>query len=112
MARPKKEIKELKAIRVNLRFTVDNYLKLLESAKTIGMSLPDYIRNRALKIPIRNQMVAPINRQLFIELCRIGNNINQLAKKSNSGIMNSAQIKTELKQLRLLLAELKKAILR
>ena len=46
MARPKKDIGELKAIRVNVRMTVAEYLILSKNASTLGITIPDYIRKR------------------------------------------------------------------
>ena len=44
MARPKKKIQDLKAIRVNVRMTVSEYLTVSENAETLGIAIPDFIR--------------------------------------------------------------------
>ena len=47
MARPKKKIQDLKAIRVNVRMTVSEYLTVSENASTLGVSIPDFEARRS-----------------------------------------------------------------
>lgn len=83
MARPKSSIENLKLFQINIRVTLNEQIKLEESAKVYGISLVEYIRRKALQSQLPKSKVTSINRALFIELSRIGNNVNQLTKKVN-----------------------------
>jgi len=100
MARPKKELKALKAIRVNVRMTVDEYLILTHNAKTLGITIPEYIRKKVTGKVLPKTKITPHNRELFVQLSRIGNNINQLAKNSNIGIKNPIYLNEQLLELK------------
>ena len=110
MARPKKDIESLKAIRVNVRMTVNEYLIVSGNAAALGMGIPDYIRKKVTGRPLPRTKVTPEDRRLFIELSRIGNNINQLTKKSHLGIHAPKNLYSHLRELQHLLQELKSKI--
>jgi hypothetical protein len=107
MARPKKDIQALKAIKLNLRFTVNEYLIVCNNADTLGVSIPDYLRKKATGKALPRTKISPDNRKLFIELCRIGNNLNQITKKAHLGGFNPKNLNAQLKMLRQTLAEIK-----
>ncbi len=88
MARPKKNIQDLKAIRLNVRMTVKEYLIVAENAETLGITIPDFIRMKTTGRALPRKRIAPEDRKLFIALGRIGNNINQLTKKVHLGMRN------------------------
>ncbi len=100
MARPKKDIQSLKAIRINVRMTVNEYLIVSDSAYSLGIGIPDYIRKKATGKALPRTKVVPENRKLFIELSRIGNNINQLAKRANIGIKDPRNLHEQLMELK------------
>lgn len=83
MARPKSSIETLKVLQINLRFTLTEQLLLEETARIYGISVVNYIRRRALKRQLPKFQMTGIDRELLIELSRIGNNINQLTRKVN-----------------------------
>lgn len=83
MARPKSSLEALKVLQVNVRFTLAEQLLLEETAKIYGISVVNYIRIRALKQQLPKFQMTGIDREILIELSRIGNNINQLTKKAN-----------------------------
>lgn len=62
-----------------LRLTVKEKEKLISLAKEHDMSLSSYLRNMAFK----GSVVTKTDIQTVIELKRIGNNINQIAKQIN-----------------------------
>jgi hypothetical protein len=65
---------------------------------TAGMKLGEYIRAAALKQKIPRS-VPKINREIYIELIRIGNNINQLARVANVGIKRGDRLNLEMSKL-------------
>lgn len=110
MARPKKDIESLKAIRVNVRMTVNEYLIVSGNAATLGMGIPDYIRKKVTGRPLPRTKVTPEDRRLFVELSRVGNNINQLTKNSHLRMHSPKILFRQLAELRHLLQELKSNI--
>nr|WP_299214975.1 plasmid mobilization relaxosome protein MobC [uncultured Allomuricauda sp.] len=110
MARPKKDIHELKAIRVNIRMTVDEYLILSDNAKTVGITIPDYIRRRVTGRVLPRKRISPEDRQLFVELSRIGNNVNQLTKKIHLGMNDRGNLHEQLMELKNVLNAIKSNI--
>ena len=110
MARPKKNIESLKAIRVNLRLTVNEYLIVSGTAATLGIAIPDYIRKKISGKPLPRTRITPENRQLFVELSRLGNNINQLTRNSHLRMHAPKSLFYQLEELRSVLQELKSEI--
>jgi|SRR6056297_628162 len=110
MARPKKDIESLKAIRVNVRMTVNEYLIVSGNAATLGMGIPDYIRKKLTSRPLPRKKITPENRQLFVELSRIGNNINQLTRNSHLKMHAPEILLLQLEGLKRVLRELKSDI--
>lgn len=110
MARPKKDIESLRAIRVNVRMTVNEYLIVSGNAATLGMGIPDYVRKKVTGRPLPRTRITPENRQLFVELSRIGNNINQLTRNSHLRMHSPESLLFQLEELRRVLSELKSDI--
>lgn len=110
MARPKKKIHDLKAIRVNVRMTVSEYLTVSENASTLGVSIPDFIRLKTTGRVLPRKGITSVDRKLFVEMCRIGNNINQLTKKVHLGVNNPSQLSSLLLELQSTLDILKSNI--
>lgn len=107
MARPKKEIGELKAIHVSFRTTLDNYLIVAHNAESCGLSVADYIRRRITCKPLPRYKVSPYERKIFVQLSRIGNNINQLTKKAHLGQNQPEKLTGQLLELQKLLSEVR-----
>nr|WP_298994876.1 plasmid mobilization relaxosome protein MobC [uncultured Allomuricauda sp.] len=110
MARPKKDIQDLKAIRLNVRVTVKEYLIVAKNADTLGITIPDFIRMKVTGRVLPRKRIAPEDRKFFIELGRIGNNINQLTKKVHLGMNNSPILIEHLSVIRSTLDTLKSNI--
>lgn len=62
-----------------LRLSQSERLALEHRAAEAGLKLSEYLRRAGLGKPQR-RLVPEINRQTYIELGRIGNNLNQLTK--------------------------------
>lgn len=110
MSRPKKRIQDLKAIRINVRMTVSEYLTVSENAEILGITIPDFIRMKTTGRVLPRKRILPEDRKLFIELSRIGNNINQLTKKVHLGMNNPPSLIVLLSELKSTLDALKSNI--
>ena len=111
MARPKKSFNNLKVLQINIRVTLEEQIILEEFSKLYGVNVVEFIRIRALKKQLPKQSMSGINRELLIELSRIGNNINQLTKKANQNDPNIKSLKNELTVLTHEIDKLKKTLL-
>ena len=112
MSRPKKSIEQLKIIQINIRVTLEEQIHLEQSAKIYGLTLVGYIRRRILNQQLPKHAMPEVNRELLIELSRIGNNINQLTKKANQNNPNLIGLRTELDCLYVVLNQIKQKLLR
>ena len=110
MGRPRKELSALKIIQVNVRMTADEYVRVSTNAETLGISVADYIRKLGSGKSLPKKKVDAMDRELFVQLSRIGNNINQLTKVYNSGIRDPFNIKELLIEVKDLLQFLKSNI--
>ena len=71
---------------LTIRLTKVEKKRIERNAKRAERSITDYIVLLSLEMPIH---VAEDVRPLLIELKRIGNNLNQIAAKINSGVFRS-----------------------
>ena len=111
MARPKKSYKSLKLLQINIRVTLEEQIILEEFSKLYGVNVVEFIRIKALKKQLPKNTMPVINRELLIELSRVGNNINQLTKKANQNNPNLNGLKNELYNLNESLNKIKKQLL-
>jgi septal ring factor EnvC (AmiA/AmiB activator) len=111
MARPKKNIEEIKLFQINLRVTLNEQVQLEEIAKTYGLNVVEFVRRRALQKQLPKFTMSGLQRDLLIELSRIGNNINQMSKRVNQGNPNLKGLESELSNLHKQLNEIKNQLL-
>jgi len=111
MARPKKNIEEIKLFQINLRVTLNEQVQLEEIAKTYGLNVVEFVRRRALQKQLPKFTMSGLQRDLLIELSRIGNNINQMSKRVNQGNPNLKGLESELSSLHKQLNEIKNQLL-
>lgn len=71
---------------LTIRLTKAEKERIERNAKRAERSITDYIVLLSLEMPIH---VAEDVKPLLIELKRIGNNLNQIAEKINSGVFRS-----------------------
>lgn len=90
--------------------TTDEYLKVATNAETLGITIAQYIRKTCTGKSLPTKKINPLDRELFVQLSRIGNNLNQLTKVYNSGIRDPFNIKEQLIELKDLLTFLKSNI--
>jgi len=111
MARPKKKLDEIRLFQINLRVTLSEQVQLEQIAKTYGLNVVEFIRRRALQKQLPKFTMSGLQRDLLIELSRIGNNINQMSKKVNQGNPNLKGLEEELLNLNKKLNEIKNQLL-
>ncbi|BCY28365.1 MobC family plasmid mobilization relaxosome protein [Flavobacterium okayamense] len=111
MARPKSEIFKLKIFQVNIRLTAEEQVFVENQANSYGISVVEYVRKRALNKQLPKHALSPINRELLIELSRIGNNVNQLAKRNNQNFLEKYVFNRDLRELKEILNQIKTELL-
>jgi hypothetical protein len=111
MARPRKKLDEIKLFQINIRVTLNEQVQLEEIAKMYGLNLIEYIKRRALQKQLPKFTMSGLQRDLLIELSRIGNNINQMSKRVNQGNHNLKGLESELSSLHKQLNEIKNQLL-
>jgi Bacterial mobilisation protein (MobC) len=70
---------------VPIRFTTDERAQLYEQARPYRVSLSEFVRRAVLKRRMPVAAAPEVNRETYRELCRIGNNVNQLARAVDEG---------------------------
>lgn len=85
MTKSKQSSDNKKEARIDIRATIYEKAQLQVKAKASGMSLAEYLINSGLNRKITNTTPA-INKSLYLELCRQGNNLNQLTRLHNTQI--------------------------
>lgn len=75
----------LRSAVVPIRFSKEERDSLLSQAKSYGVSLSEFVRRAALKRRLPPAPPPQINRDIYQELSRIGNNLNQVARKIHQG---------------------------
>ena len=110
--RPKKTIEQIKIFQINFRVTLNEQMQLESFAKNYGLNVVEYVRRRALQKQLPKFVMSGLERDLLIELSRIGNNINQMSKRVNQGNPNLKGIEDELMILKAKLNEIKSELLK
>lgn len=71
---------------INFRVSEQDYLKLSQSAKTLNMSVPAFVKKKAQGARIIAPKIGAKDAQeITRQLAKIGSNLNQLAKHANQG---------------------------
>jgi hypothetical protein len=78
--------------RISFRVKPDERKRIIADAKLAGMSIGSYVRSRLLDVPqtaitYRRTQTRRLINHLIGQLGRVGNNMNQIAWKLNSGTM-------------------------
>ena len=81
--RPKKAEAERRVKQTNHRWTVAEDIHLREQARTAGLTVAEYVRRRALGLPVVVRH-AQTDARLIHELNAIGVNLNQIARNLNA----------------------------
>ena len=86
MEQSKKDSGSKKSKSSCVRFSMDEYNRITSEAKVLGESIPTLLKMRYFN----QKVIAPLlsgddTRRVTVALSRIGNNVNQIARKINSG---------------------------
>ncbi len=85
MARPKKAAEEKRSANFPpVRVTDAELIHVQDQAEMAGLSVSDYLRQRALSGKVTPRRT-PAQASLLVELNRIGVNLNQIARSLNRG---------------------------
>ncbi|WP_137403725.1 plasmid mobilization relaxosome protein MobC [Echinicola rosea] len=90
MGRPKKPEDQKRNIKFTFRMTEEELRLLGSLCEVAAMPAADVVRSCVFKNRLPKAKVAKLDRQTYMELKRIGNNINQIAKHLNSKFEVSA----------------------
>ena len=70
----------------HIRFTEKEYRKIIADAQTYRKTIPELLKAVYFRKKLRQPAMPPEDAlRVHIELIRIGNNVNQIAKQLNSG---------------------------
>ena len=94
MTKPDRQKREI----FSIRLSPTERQAIEAKADTAGMKLGEYIRATALKQKVPPS-IPEINREIYVELIRIGNNINQIARVANVGIKRGDRLNVEIERL-------------
>jgi len=106
MARPKKEIEKLRLYSFTIRLDSAEHFFAKTQSERSGLSIGQWIRASALsKHPVKPKP-NPVTKATYIQLIKIGTNINQIASKLNQG--KYTKILDEIKKANNLLTDISK----
>ena len=94
MPRPKKAEDKRRKERVEFRLTTGELEELTRRAE--GMTVSDYLRSLALNSKVEHKGATPEREALikaFIQINRLGVNINQISKSINTQLKNDGRIR-------------------
>lgn len=109
MARPKKEQREARTERLNLRFSPDEWGEIEAKARAAGLSATEFCRMAALGVrieaaPVDRAPASPAGVAHVVALNRVGVNLNQIARSLNSGMgLEPRELETSLHRVNQLL---------
>ena len=83
--KPRLPVEHAKSRKVTVRFRIGEYTRIESEAGMIATSPSDYIRLKALGLPLPQPPLPEMRRDLCLELGRVGNNLNQLLKAIHEG---------------------------
>ncbi len=106
MARPKKEIEELRIYQFTVRLNQAEFSTAKYYSGLTNLSISHWIRKSAFsKKPIKPK-ITPIAKETYTQLVKLGTNINQIALKLNTG--KYTKIYRDLLDVKTLLTEISK----
>lgn len=87
MSRPRKDKEHKLSKVVVFRLTELELKKLEDYSEACGKPIGVMVREKLCTGKFPNQLMPKSDHQLYAELNRIGNNLNQVARRANSGFM-------------------------
>ena len=83
MARPKKDVYNLRIHQVNIRLTQAEQEFAIKQAELAGLSIANWLRNAAFSKKALKVKVSPLHKAYYKQLIGVSTNINQIARKVN-----------------------------
>lgn len=93
--RPKKAPQFSRTEQLSIRFSPDEYRRMSSKAAAADMTITEYCRSAALNKRMTSSAVATPDFATRQSLQRIGNNLNQIAKRLNAQPSSSAPVELE-----------------
>ncbi|HLS36835.1 MAG TPA: plasmid mobilization relaxosome protein MobC [Sphingobacterium bovisgrunnientis] len=93
--------KQNRTIKITFRVTEAELLEIERLCKYAGMTTSDLVRMAVLTAKIKPADIPLIDQASFVELKRIGNNINQIARGINSGAFDSSLISKNIQSIKI-----------
>jgi len=87
MARPKVSPSEKRSLKITFRVTEKQRQRLLNLADACGTNPGDLVRTKVFKGHFPATRLAKVDEDTYIELKKIGVNLNQLTRHANSGML-------------------------
>lgn len=107
MARPRKTDETKKTYRLIIRLNADERKSVETVAKSKGLKAYAYGRLKLLDCRVQKTVIAAIDHAVYLELKKIGVNLNQLTRIANSG-----RLPAGIKELLIKLAEQQELIVK
>ena len=85
MGRPRVKDYDKRQVQVNIRLTSDENNKVNEFASACGLSPANWIRTKIFTGKSPAVKMSPIDSSIYLELKKIGVNLNQVTHKINAG---------------------------
>ena len=110
MARPKKQEHEKRSEKLTtVRVTPAERIFIEDKAAAAGFTVTDFLRTLALHEEVKPRKTK-LESSVLVELNRIGNNVNQIARVVNIGRIDTNLIQSSLNELRELMAKIDAAL--
>jgi hypothetical protein len=87
MGRPKLDADKKLSRRFIFRISEDELVRLHKAAETCGQAPGTIVRLKLFKGRFPEPKTAKLDREVFLELRRIGVNLNQLTRRANAGLL-------------------------
>lgn len=101
MGRPKTDDIDERRFKVTVRFTEDEINMIRSASAQTGISVSAYIREQIIKgkvvINLPSTKISSDKKSLLEEYHKIGNNLNQIAHRLNSGDLAYEQVVKDIK---------------
>lgn len=98
--------KQKRPIKITFRVSKAELFEIERLSRFAGMNTSDLIRMAVLTAKIKPADIPLIDQASFVELKRIGNNINQIARGINTGAIDKNLILTNIQSIRMNIAML------
>ena len=93
--------KQNRPIKITFRVSEAELFEIERLCRFAGMNMSDLVRMAVLTAKIKPADIPLVDQASFVELKRIGNNINQIARSINAGTIDGNLILTNIQSIRM-----------